>query len=361
MSEELGDQIYDLQMQAYNLPTGDTQLRLYEEALRLAEQTRDLDIIFEARIFVAGAAGFSGHEEKAMAALGWCLATFEKNEDRLQEHAFDLLWAFKNFLSSIGDLPQVSQEQFDQLLAQMESLYKRFGYNMRTVHFVRMYFGIMIGNRAMSMESHAKYVAIPRDEMAHCLACEADAEMSYYSFLGDPKTAIKVVSKILSGKQSCAHIPHRTFSGILRPLAMLQRYDEADNYQKRGYRLIRTNRDFLDLVGEQIAYLLHRGKTVAAIRMFERHLAWGLETHELSARFIFYTASKHLFTALPRRKPTRKLSLPTSFPLYEESSEYDVAQLIDWLERETSSLAVTFDRRNGNDYFSNELPTRLKY
>lgn len=361
MTEDLGDQIYDLQMQAYRLPTGDTQLRLYEEALRLAEQTRDQDVIFSARIFVAGAAGFSGHAEKAMSSLGWCLATFEKDEERFQEHAYDLLWGLKNFLSSIGDFPQVSQDQFDQLLAQMESLYKRFGYNMRTVHFVRMYFALMIGNRAMSMESHAKYVAVPRDDMAHCLACEADAEMSYYCFLGEPETAIKVVSKILSGKQSCSHIPHRTYSGILRPLAMLQRYEEADNYQKRGYRLIRNNRDFLNLIGEQIAYLLHRGKIVPAIRMFERHLAWGQETHELASRFIFYTASKHLFAALPQKKATRKLSLPTSFPLYEESSEYNVAQLIDWLEQETSSLAATFDQRNGNDYYSNELPTRLKY
>ncbi|MFN3152510.1 hypothetical protein [Bremerella sp.] len=361
MSEDIHDQIFDLQMQAYGLPFGDTRLRLAEEALRLAEQTRDLDVIFPVRLEMAGAAGFAGHEEKAMAALAWCLATFEKDEERFREHEFDLLWSFKNFLTSIGEFPQVTRDQFEQLLGQMESLYRRFGYNVRTVHFVRMFFALAIGDRAMAIEAHDEYVAIPRDQMAHCLACEADSDMDYFTFIGEPEKAVDAVSQILSGAQSCSHVPHRTYSGLLRPLVALKRYEEADNYQKRGYRLIRNNRDFLNLIGYQIAYLVHRERTVAAVRMFERHLTWGLETHELSNKYIFYTASKHLFESLPTNKPTRKLSLPPSFPLYEESRDYEIAKLIDWLEQETSTMAAAFDQRNGNNYFSEELPQRLKY
>lgn len=361
MAEDLIDQVYDLQMEAYELPYGEPRLHMLKEALRMAEQSRDLETIFLSKIYVADSAASAGYEEETMAILAWCLATFNENEEELREHVFDLLFLFKNFLNSVDVFPKVTRGQFDQLLGQMETMCHRFGYNQRPVHFTRLAFALGIGDRAMAQESHAKYLAIPRDDMAHCIACEANREVSYFNFLEEPEKAIKSAAKILSGAQSCGHVPSTTFNNLLRTLAILERYEEADNYQKRGYRMIRTNRTYLYQIACQIAYLIHRDRTVAAIRMFERHLAWALTTHELSNRYAFYIVAKHLFASLPTKKPTRKLSLPLSFHLYEEARDYEVAKLIGWLEEETSELAAAFDQRNGNDYFSVELPKQFIY
>lgn len=361
MTEDISDQIYDLQMEAWHLSEGDTQLRLYEEALRLAEQSRDLNLIFSAKIYVASAAGNAGYEEKTMAALAWCVAHFQKDEQRFLKHKKILLSLLKTFLCSVSQYSQITRNQIEDLLGQFESLLSRFGYSMRTAHYVRIHFARKIGDRPLAIEAHDKYPQYPRDSMSDDVDEELEAELWHACFLNDFDKAIESGENVLSAKRSSSYARHNAYTGILRPLAMQQRYEEADDYQTKGYRLIRKNRTFLERVGHHIAYLIHRGRTAAAIRMFERHLLWALETHDQASRYYFYTAAKHLFAAVPQKRPTRKLGLPPAFPLYEESNEYDVAKLIEWLEQQTSPLAVAFDERNGNDYFSQEIPKLLKY
>ncbi|PQO38830.1 hypothetical protein C5Y96_02880 [Blastopirellula marina] len=361
MTGDISDQIYDLQVEAYNLPNGETQLHLYEAALRLAERSRDLDLIFPARLYVACGAGNSGYEEKTMAELAWCLAVFEKDRERFLDHKKFLLSILKTFLCGVSQYPHVTRDKFDQLLGQLDSHLRHFGYSQRTIHYVRMSFARSIGDRETTIASHDKYLEYPRDEMSHKVPAEAESEFWYYWFLEETEKEVETAIKILTTKPSKSFTPHDTYSGVLRSLALLKQYEEADQYQQKGYRLIRDNRKFLELVGFQIAYLLHRERTAPAIRMFERHLLWGLETHDQGSRYIFYVAAQHLFTAIAQEKPVHKLNLPPSFPVYQDSSEYDVQQIIDWLEKETSSLAAAFDQRNGNAYFSVDLPRLLKY
>lgn len=361
MTEDIGDKVYDLQMQAWRLPEGETQLRLYEEALRLAEQSRNLDLIFPAKLYVASSAGNTGYEEKTMAALAWCVATFEKDEQRFQEYQKRLVSHLKTFLCSVSQYSRITREQIEDLLQQFESLLRRFGYSMRTALYVRMHYARKTGNRLSAIELHDKYVLYPRDNMSSKVEEETEAEFWQAYFLGDFDKAIQSAEELLTANPSSSYVLHNTYTGVLRPLAIHNRYEEADQYQKKGYRLIRNNRAFLDRVGQQIAYLVHRERPATAIRMFERHLFWALETHDQTSRFYFYVAAKNLFCSLPQKRPTCKLSLPPSFPLYEQSNEYDVAKLIDWLQQQISPLAIAFDQRNGNDYFSREIPAQLKY
>ncbi|MFN3152512.1 hypothetical protein [Bremerella sp.] len=361
MAKDIGDPVYDLQMEAWRLPTGEAKVRLYEEALRLAEQGRGVEIKFLARIYLANAAGCAGYEEKTMTALAWCLAAFEEHERELLEHKTDLILLLKNFLCGVSQFPHVSRAQFEDLLGQLESLLRRFGHTPRTAHFVRMCFARQTGDRPTTIASRDKFLSYPRDQLSHQIASEADEELWHYLFLGDTERAIEAGFHIIRNGLSCGNVPHFTYNGVLRPLAEMGRYQEADDFQQKGYRLIRKTRAFLDLIGYQIAYQMHRGQTTSAIRMFERHLLWALETHDMASRYYFYTAAKHLFTSLPQKTPTHKLSLPTSFSLYDESNEYDIAKLIQWLDQETDSLAAAFDQRNGNDYFSVEILKLLRY
>lgn len=361
MTADISDQIYDLQVKAYNLPNGETQLHLYEEALRLAEQSRDLDLIFPARLYVACGAGNSGYEEKTMAALAWCLTAFENDRERFLEHKKFLLSILKTFLCGVSQYPHVTHDKFEQLLGQLESHLRYFGYSQRTIHYVRMSFARSIGDRATTIASHDKYLEFPRDEMSHKVPAEAESEFWYYWFLEETEKEVETALKILTTKPSASFKPYDTHSGVLRSLTLLERYEEADRYQQKGYRLIRGNRKYLELIGFQIAYLLHRERIADAIRMFERHLHWALETHDQGSRYIFYVAARHLFLAIPQEQSPCQLSLPRSFPHYEESNQYHVSQIANWLKQETSSLAASFDQRNGNTYFSVDLPRLLNY
>jgi hypothetical protein len=55
------------------------------------------------------------------------------------------------------------------------------------------------------------------------------------------------------------------------------------------------------------------------------------------------------------------MKLPRSFPLYDEAGVYRPAALAEWFDAESRPLLEQFDRRNGNDYVSRELPKFYEY
>ena len=142
---------------------------------------------------------------------------------------------------------------------------------------------------------------------------------------------------------------------------MLGQYEEADAFQRRGYPLIRNNREFFQHIGLQMAYLAHRGRLAPAVRMIERHLPWTLSGYELYSRFFFYLGAARVLGDLADSKSTQKLNLPQEFPAFESSGIYDVAALKGWFEAERDAIATRFDRRNGNTFFSKELVEFIRY
>jgi hypothetical protein len=76
---------------------------------------------------------------------------------------------------------------------------------------------------------------------------------------------------------------------------------------------------------------------------------------------MFYAAAKRALAHLAKRKPTHRLDFPPTFPAFERSADYDLAELIGWFDAELSAQGNRFDARNGNDFFTKELPARLDY
>jgi tetratricopeptide (TPR) repeat protein len=361
MNDSNFDRINVLTREANSLPYGEVQVRLRDEAVKLADAARDLNTMFQTRLDLMHSACFSGHPEKALTAFAWCLAHFERKVDQFQKHEGTLLWYFKNVLHNADEFPQMTRDQIEQLREQMASHYRRCGYNMRPVHYTRLVFAIAIGDRQLAAESYTYYRSLPRDSMADCLACEADTEVEYFDLLGEHEKAVEVAGPSISGRRSCHEVPHRTYCYVLRPLALLGRHDEADECQRKGYRLIRNNPGFLSQIALQVAYLLHRNREQPALRMFEKHLSWAIDTHQLRSRYLFYVSARHTLNRFVESKPTQKLNLPRSLPVFSDSGRYDLAPLIGWLDGELNTLGERFDARNENRFFTQDLVNRLLY
>src|SRR2546423_15437858 len=98
-------------------------MSLVEEAVKEADVTRDLDLMFNARMTLCNSAVFSGHNATALVALAWLLAQYNEDPNRFRTHQFSLLWHFTNVLHNAGEFPQISRKQFEDLRHQMEALY----------------------------------------------------------------------------------------------------------------------------------------------------------------------------------------------------------------------------------------------
>jgi hypothetical protein len=361
MADSAYDRMNTLIREAERLPDGEVKVSLCDEAARLADETRRPEVMFRARMNLIRAGIFCGHSEKAMAAFAWCVSQFEAEPSRFRAQQHGLLWSFKWILGNSVEYPQVSGEQVEGLFQQMASLYRRCGYNMRPVHYLRFTLAMSAGMSATAAELLARYQAEPRDGMADCEACEADHLTQYYDLIGEPARAVEIARPNLEGLRQCKEVPHRVLTHVLHPLALLGRDEEADNFQRRGYPLIRNNREFFQHIGLQMAYLAHRGRLAPAVRMIERHLPWTLSGYELHSRFYFYLGAARALGALADRKATQKLNLPQEFSAYEPSGIYDVAALARSFAAERDAIGARFDRRHGNTFFTKELVAFVSY
>ena len=344
-----------------DLPYGELRVSMVEEAVRIADVLRDDDFSFHCRIELLRVAGFSGKPELAFASLAWCIPRFEAEPSTYYRYEHSLLWYLKNALVGGAHFPQITRATMDQLFQQMEGLYDRAGYNVRTIHYAKYVQAVAMGDRETATATYECYRSLKRDLMSHCYACELDAEAEYFELMGDHEKAIEIAEPCLLGSQTCAEVPHRTIGTVLRSLALLGRIEEADEYQKKGYRLIRDNPKFIRFVALHMAYLIHRGDLNTALTLLERHLDPTLKQFDQSGRYLFSLAASHLLELLADQSPTRKLRLPKSFAEYRETGEYDLELLRAWFDNECQTLASRFDARNGNDFYGREIPQKLRY
>lgn len=355
------DDVYDLLHEAHELPHGPVRLELAQSACRMAETIGDSEAIFDARRRLAAAAIFAGHAEIATSNFSWCLAKFEEEPDRFAFHERQLLWLFKAVVNNLLEFPEVTLEQIEQLRRQQADWYSRNGYNLRPIYYGQFMYAEFRGDREQAEHYMQLVQSLPRDALANCEACESDSVVSYHLLNRRWDEAIAEAQKNLHGGQTCGEVPHRTLANVLYPLAMLQRYDEADRYQRKGYRLIRHNPSFLALTAQHMAYLNHRGRLAEAVRIIERHFVWALETYELLSRLAFYGATSVILRRLATEFDTYVLDLPEVFPHYELSGCYPVEVLVRWFEAQYVALAQRFDKRDGGCYFVTEYRDRFAY
>ena len=349
------DTVNDLIDEAYALANGDKRkVELLEQAVAHADTLRDTELGYYAREQLVEAASFGGQAEKAITAFAWLRAAFDAAPEDFDEYS--LLWQYKWILTSLYSFPTISRAQIEAALTDYADWLKRAGYGERPADYFRWKYAAHRGDVAASEALRQRWSKMAKSGMDDCPACEASYSVYYHARSGQDEQALKSAQPILAGRLRCAEVPHRTYASVLLPLLKLGRTEEATNYHQKGYKLIKQNPDFLEVMGFHLAFLAHTRKLPEAVKLFERHLPWALETLVPEEKFIFYEHLLPLFSRLRETgEETLALRLPKSFPLFNRSGHYAVDALEAHVTETLSELAQAFDARNGTDYFQRRI------
>jgi len=354
MSENYAAAVEELIWQGSQLEDGPAKVAMLEEAVRLADTHRDVELGFTARNELIRAANFSGEPEKSLVAFSWCLAQADRDPEKFAGH--NLLWTYKWVSHSLGTFPQISKQQIAAMLADMARRYQQAGSTLRAVYMKQFQLAREMGDKAEARHFYRLWKKTPRDWLSDCHACEVDLEIAYLRGLGKDEEALQTAEPILRGSLRCAEVPHCTFGQILLPLLRLGRLDEAARYHERGYRMTSSNPTFLDTVTEHLEYVILTGNLAKAVKLLEKHLSWALASSQLGKAFAFYRAGLFLIERLQKSgKETMKLRLPANFPELAKDGKYELDQLHAWFSRMCRDLAEQFDRRNENTFFSRQI------
>lgn len=186
-------------------------------------------------------------------------------------------------------------------------------------------------------------------------------QVDYQVHYGNDRQALEIAKPILSGKMTCAEIPHCTYANVLLPLVRLGRFEEAEETFQKGYKMVSKNKDFLPQIIQHLRFLVLAGNLENAVRLFEKHISWALDTKHLEHQFKFFNTAWLLLDSLQTKGETSvKLNLPPSFRHFREDRVYDVSDLMAKFETDSKALAELFDARNENDYYAAQLEDNKK-
>ncbi|MGH7174306.1 MAG: hypothetical protein ACRELG_28910 [Gemmataceae bacterium] len=359
MTTDYRTQVGELQDQADGLPYGPSKLALMEEAVRLADTHQDVALGDEVRAKLITVANFSGYPEIALVAFSWRLAQADRSPELFPEKR--LLWKYKWIANSLKLFPQISREQIEETLDDMARRYQRAGASQRPIFNLRWRYALHAGELDKAREYFRLWEKMPRDGNTDCLACEQNDRVNFHLEMGKRQKALKLAEPILRDLLRCAVIPHSTYANVLLPLVQSGQVEKAAEYHNKGYRLIRTNRDFLDAVGDHLTFLALTGNHAQGVKLFEKHLEWALESKDLLCCWRFYLGVHFFLSRLAESGQTSvKLRLPKATPCFQEEGRYEVAMLASWIEETCQDLAARFDARNGNDGFARHLAAQRR-
>ncbi|MBP1905977.1 hypothetical protein J2Z32_002625 [Paenibacillus turicensis] len=336
----------ELMEEAYSLPDGKAKLDILEQAVRVADAAGDIEQGFEARSEIVEFGSFHGYPMKALVAFSWQLGQYDKNPELFDEYS--LLWSYKWVLDRITSFADISRTQIDNLLADMKTRYLASGYSDRSYHYYKAHTFTEFGELEAAQAEWDIVKSMERDDMSDCLACEQNRLVEFMSKLGDDEGTIAAAEPILHGGMSCGEVPHVTISKVLFPLLRLGRKEEADKLQRKGYKLIKGNRDFLYHQGEHVGYLTLTDP-IKGLEVFEEYITSSMDHENPLDVMIFNAHSANLFSRLAEENINYQIKLPTGHPCEHLSS--DVQALSRYFKSLALATAEKLDHRNKNSYY----------
>jgi hypothetical protein len=346
------DDIVELLERAEEMAEGPGQIALCEEAVRLADTHGDEVAGFHARKQLVHAATFGGRADLSLVAFSWCLARADQDPETFDET--ELLWQYKWVVQHVGQFPHITRAQIEGLLDDMTARFRRHGSTLHAVHMIRRDLAVEMCDAAAAEAAHKQFKSVDRDSLSDCPACVNDGTIEYLLFLDRDVDALAAARPALEGRMACGEVPHRTYAYVVLPQLRLGKLERAARSYKAGYRLIRANPKFVRHKAYHLAFLALTGNLARAATLFERHFAEAIRSPSVSWKFEFYAAAKLFLEQLTRGKVIPLVRVPEELQVNGEPLR-PATQVVAWLDGQTQEIAVAFDRRNGNDGFTQKI------
>ena len=179
-----------------------------ERAVRLADLHGDLDQRSRARQVLVVHATFAGDPRRALGAFAWCIARADEGLAECPQQS--LLWLSKWIVATLGCFPAVRRDHLDAIFTDVQRRFRDRGFSPRPLRFLFASDAWFRGDAAAAASWFAQAMAAPRDALADCAACEADAQVRFLRRTGRPVAALDAARVLESGALRCEHVPART-------------------------------------------------------------------------------------------------------------------------------------------------------
>lgn len=336
-------------------PYGVARSAAAEALLAAAERLGGTPLVAQALLETIVAYNYGGESPKSAVSMGRLLRLYDEQPGEFTPMlTHGVYWHLKWVTSSLLAAPEVPLTTIRSFLDDMERRFRTAGHSMRPVHKCRFYLADHTGDKAAAAAEFAAWMAADRDSLTDCDACERREQGRWLAEQGDDEGALEIFGPTLSGMRTCAEEPQITISDSLLPLIRLGRLDEARTNHLRGYRLVRGSVSTYASVGKHIEFCALTGNEGRGVEITAAHRTWlASPAGDADVHLAFLGGVGVLLRRLVAlgRGGLRVADVP--------GTDGTAAGLLAVVERDAFALAARFDARNGSDFVSGQLRTRL--
>ncbi|MFZ6735724.1 tetratricopeptide repeat protein [Undibacterium sp. Ji42W] len=338
---------------------------LLDRAIVAADRSGSVAVQFLARRERLTVAVFTGEDELALTLFAWCQHMTDTRPDIIDQTS--ILWPSKWILPMLPEFSRINQKQIDAIAADMAKRFESRNLSRRPVYAKQSEVNLVQGNTRKSREFWERASMEPRDRYADCAACEYSHSVRLLVQEGRYEEAITAAQPILDGQLSCSEVPHLDLPSIMLTLYALGRKDAARELYNRSYRLICSNKKYIQLVAMLIEFQVAENELRKASQIAVRHLPWLTQTKPDKLKMHYIRALYCLLLVLADTAKEESLEstewLQSLFDALEEVFEIapgrtDLAQRLALLTAKIAgaglATAGSLDARNANSYFTRQ-------
>ena len=348
------EQIEDLIDRAGDLPEGPAKVAIFEEAVALADLHRDDQLGYDTRMEMLWPSYHASRQDLLLVHFAWCLAKLDADPDL---GAHEALWAYRWVLDTMPGFPEIPKSQIEEAIRDMARRYEQVGASPRPCYLLhrRIYRGL--GDRDAAIAAHKKIARTRRDWLSDDLETDRAFAVFFAVFLEKYAEGVRLGEKFLRERYVTTHFRGLVLTDLILPLARLNRWDEAADYQKQSLPMLKKERQSAGNFALHAEYLCIVGNYAPAVKIYEGHFEEGATEPNRITRFDYFRSGKFLCERLRLAgKASTKIRVPDAVMIPgAEAGRIRSDLLAAWLETQLADLVSRFDARNGTPFFAGEV------
>ncbi len=252
-------------------------------------------------------------------------------------------------------LPQISLSQAEAVIKKIEEmiLYNRLG---RRLYFQRMFRFYDTIDTYKALDYFKQFKSVRRDMFSDCRACEQQDMVRLFFRIGDMSRADELAKPILDGTLECHDVPRGVWQIYLQRALdykdLKKAVPIAENLYRKSVIGDPTDLGYFGAVMRCFAFSApERAEMLLKKYIINWEPLWDREKW-----FSFVIGAWTVCHELAKLKDIMVIELQVkSVPFWRKDGIYNLEELGDWFYNEALNTAECFDRRNGTNYYVQEL------
>lgn len=348
------DQIRALLSEAAKLPDSLIKFDLLDEAVRLADLHRDVRLGIDARLpFIHVSRNLLRGDQMAV-AFTWCLHQYDQRPDLFGGR--NLHDEYAELIGQLANFDCVSRRQLDDMLDDLSARMTRDGLSLGPVWSMKREMAPDVGDRELSHEAMRQLHRLGWGKHL------TTGNRFYHSlFVGDEDEALRIADAewLIPGRSLP---PTSKWYKALILLLKRGRLDELRRWQNRALGAVKIHDCYYWEYGAIVASLALNGRPAEALKLCGQCQRAIRDHTDPLTRLHFHLNMVVLFDRLHALgTETVLVRFNDLAPGRLPNGRYVVSQVRDWMHAQAEELTARFDKRNGTDYYTEQLRERADW